>query len=912
LRKGRAAGSVRRRNDVRPILEGLESRVVLYSASGNAWPNPQLVTISFMPDGTSLGGGATSNLFATFNSNPNLAGKWQNTILQAAQVWAQQTNINFELVADDGAAQGSGSDEQGDPGFGDIRIGGTNFGSSTLALTYQPPPANNFSLAGDVTFNTGQGFRVNTTYDLFTVAMHEIGHALGLNESGTPGSVEYGTYNGVMKGLASDDIAGIRSIYSGGAARSQDANSGTNGSLGKAASISSLINGSTLTALVPNLDVTTAGQQDWFSFTVPAGAASTLKLDVQSGGLSLLAPKLTVYASDGKTVVASASGSGQYGATLTASVSGVAAGQTYYVLVQGADSTQMGTGRYALGLNFAGGAPPTEVSPTQSVANGGVLHSGGGQADNTWEDSYSSANPAIVGISPDNGVSSQDGITNNPRISINGTAPGGDTVTVYCNGQAVGQMVAGADNTWTFNDSANPLSDGQYFFTAVATDSSGYNTAASAAYEVNIDTHVPQSPVLNDISPDTGLSLTDGITNVNRPTFSGTTEPFAVVNLYANGSSQPFGTTEADINGFWSYTVGQSGKGTNSGGVVGGLLSAVGSLLGGLLGGGQTGGSGQSLPDGTYQITATAMDVAGTVSAASPPMTIVIDTQKPSPPQITGISPDTGSGNDHITTAHNLVISGNIPLDGHGNGDTENLIVVLINGVPVGSTMADKHGDWSLDNTAMTLPDGTYAITAVNVDVAGNMSPSSGEFKLTIETIAPPAIAGVSLITGTQGLAKNQQGLSVIGTAPSNDQVQVYLGGSLLGTVNADGQGNWSYVYAPTRTKVPAGAYDFSAVAMDHSGSASPASPTLALQLGGGLTAGTPQYASGALSGWATPGSLVSIVDGDTVIGTATADASGNWQFTPALAKGHHTIMVDAADGSGDTSLLSGAITVKI
>ena len=50
-------------------------------------------------------------------------------------------------------------------------------------LTYQPPPANNFSVAGDMTFNTGQSFNVGSTYDLFTVAMHEFGHALGLNES---------------------------------------------------------------------------------------------------------------------------------------------------------------------------------------------------------------------------------------------------------------------------------------------------------------------------------------------------------------------------------------------------------------------------------------------------------------------------------------------------------------------------------------------------------------------------------------------------------------------------------------------------------------------------------------------------------------------------------------------------------
>lgn len=366
---------------VQPCLESLESRLVLYNATGNMWPNPQLITISFMPDGTNLGG-VSSNLFATFNSNPKLEGVWQDIILRAAQTWAQQTNVNFSLVPDDGDYWGSGSDEQGDPEFGDIRIGGYNFDNSTLGWGFQPPPVNDFSIAGDIFFNTGQKFTVGSTYDLFTVAVHEIGHTLGLNESNVPAAVMYGAYNGVKTSLNSDDIAGIQSIYGG--ARSPDAyNSGgaSNGTFGTASNLNSLINTTSQTALVTGLDLNTLSQAEYFTFNVPSGTTGTLTLNVQSSGLSLLSPNVTVYASNETTVLGSASGLNQYGTTLTVSVPGVTSGEQLYVKVQGADSTVFSTGDYAMTLNFGSGPSPTVPLPQTTTPNGNPITGGGGEAD---------------------------------------------------------------------------------------------------------------------------------------------------------------------------------------------------------------------------------------------------------------------------------------------------------------------------------------------------------------------------------------------------------------------------------------------------------------------------------------------------------------------------------------------------
>src|SRR5438128_2216639 len=60
----RARAALSQKLRARLQVEALESRIVPYTLSGNAWPHANLVTISFVPDGTNLGG-VTSNLFAT-------------------------------------------------------------------------------------------------------------------------------------------------------------------------------------------------------------------------------------------------------------------------------------------------------------------------------------------------------------------------------------------------------------------------------------------------------------------------------------------------------------------------------------------------------------------------------------------------------------------------------------------------------------------------------------------------------------------------------------------------------------------------------------------------------------------------------------------------------------------------------
>ena len=363
-------------------VETLESRILLFTTSGNAWPNKDLITISFMPDGTNMGGG-TNNLNATFNTKFGAAATWQNQILKAAQYWAQQTNINFAVVPDNGTATGSGSYQQGDPGFGDIRIGGFNFGNSTLAQAFLPPPINNYSVAGDIQINTGTVFNVGTQYDLFTVMVHEFGHALGLNHATSTSACMYGTYNGVDSALNSDDISGIKAIYSAAAVRTNDSYDTTQSNSSTSSASLLTLNSTTKALAVNGLDLTTSTDVDYYKFVVPAGSTTTLKATVVSTGLSLLSPKVEIVVGS-TTKATGAAGATEYGSAETATYTNstdLAAGKTVLIKVSSANSlAAFKTGKYALILNMGTGADPVYTKPNTTLAKGTTISSGGGVA----------------------------------------------------------------------------------------------------------------------------------------------------------------------------------------------------------------------------------------------------------------------------------------------------------------------------------------------------------------------------------------------------------------------------------------------------------------------------------------------------------------------------------------------------
>jgi hypothetical protein len=82
----------------------------------------------------------------------------------------------------------------------------------SLAHTFYPAPPNPEPIAGDMHFDASEVWGIGTAVDLYSVALHEAGHALGLGHSDLPGSVMYPYYHQAT-GLTTDDITAIQELY---------------------------------------------------------------------------------------------------------------------------------------------------------------------------------------------------------------------------------------------------------------------------------------------------------------------------------------------------------------------------------------------------------------------------------------------------------------------------------------------------------------------------------------------------------------------------------------------------------------------------------------------------------------------------------------------------------------------------
>jgi hypothetical protein len=392
-------------------LEQLEDRTVPSTIFGNPWPNPQAMTLSFVPDGTPVSAGALSNLFGTLNQVAPTH-DWEMAILQAFQTWAVNANINVGIVSDSGAALGASGAVQGDPRFGDIRISGRNLPLTSMA-TSSPYLLGGSTWSGDVMFNTAQSLGINGQgkYDLFTCALQEAGHVFGLDNSSDTASPMYEYYEGIRTALTATDISNLQALYGAPQADQYQAGQG-NGTFQTAALLNPVVNGMSYQPLQVKGDITTTGQTEYFQLGLdPSSCPGGITLQLHTNGLSLFSGQLTVLDAN-QTVLAAASEVDPLSGDVCLQLSQAQLQNGVYLQVQGSRSDVFGQGAYQLNVNFNPGATPTLTAAQTSGATAiGVPSLYNGIAPLTISGTYTQANQTDVYSLNTAGINTAAGMT---------------------------------------------------------------------------------------------------------------------------------------------------------------------------------------------------------------------------------------------------------------------------------------------------------------------------------------------------------------------------------------------------------------------------------------------------------------------------------------------------------------------
>lgn len=133
----------------------------------------------------------------------------QSEIVRALNEWAKHTNVIFSSAASTTAARtilvkfASGAHGDAYPFDGP---------GGMLAHTFYPVPFNAESVAGDMHLDADEKWHAGSDVDIYSVALHEAGHALGLGHSDKPGDVMYPYYRSGMA-LSARDIGAVQSLY---------------------------------------------------------------------------------------------------------------------------------------------------------------------------------------------------------------------------------------------------------------------------------------------------------------------------------------------------------------------------------------------------------------------------------------------------------------------------------------------------------------------------------------------------------------------------------------------------------------------------------------------------------------------------------------------------------------------------
>lgn len=535
----------------------------------------------------------------------------------------------------------------------------------------------------------------------------------------------------------------------------------------------------------------------------------------------------------------------------------------------------------------------------------------GDPASTVAPDTTPAQTPEIIGVTDNQadftGSVANGGITNDNHPTIYGKGEAGTTLDLYTNGNKIGSTVILSDGTWSFPADVH-LVEGGNVITAKAVDSKGQESGWSATWSITVDTSAPNAPVISQVIDDAAAStgnITSGqLTNDTTPTFNGTGEAGATINVMENGNI--IGTALVAPNGSWTWTP----------------------------------SSASAFVTGTHNLSFVAVDAAGNHSTTAASFVLNLSTVAPGKPTIDNVTDDVGSVKGPVTSGQ--------PTDDtqplfEGKTDVGSTVAIYDGSKFLGNATVDASGNWSF-TPPLPLGEGSHSITAVAINAAGNTTTSS-TFNVVVDTIAPDAPSTPVVTVNPDGtdviLAPGQPTRdttpTLSGTGTKGDVITIYNGNAVLGTAEVDDTGHWSWT--PT-TPLPNGTYNITLTATDKDGAgnesaashgatiiidtdppATPSAPTITDNVDAftGVIAnnGTTNDPRPVLSGTGSAGDVITIYDDyngtKSPIGTATVDINGNWNFQPsALGQGDHTFSTTAKDEAGNVSASGAPITVTV
>ncbi len=306
-----------------------------------SWFSPSRLSISFAPDGTPVGR-STSKLYETF-ADMLSAAELEQTIISAFETWARHSNVNVGVMADSGDPFGTGGPSQGDLRFGDIRVGAVPMAGDVFAVAVPHNEMLSGTWAGDILFNSEAKFADANA--IFTVALHEAGHVLGLGHSDNPLSVMHPTTQNST--LHTTDILAIQDLYGVRALDQYDQGNDRNDTMGDGVRIRNTGSVDGRIPLVVFGDIEGAADVDYFYLRPQSDYTGAVTFRVVSSAISTLNPTMQLFDENG-TLLDQTSGSGHRGNDLSLTLPSVDPTLNYYVRLSATDGQPHDVGSYAL------------------------------------------------------------------------------------------------------------------------------------------------------------------------------------------------------------------------------------------------------------------------------------------------------------------------------------------------------------------------------------------------------------------------------------------------------------------------------------------------------------------------------------------------------------------------------------